>query len=568
MRRDIADSEVLGLDAHEGNGRAAAGCLVAVMSLLPFEPRRPALLLPGFEITLLELVAALSLAALAWTGRRRLPLLLRSRPWPLLLLGAYAATHLLSAAFAPTHGALALKFSLRMLAMAAFAATVAAAPLPAHRKGLLALCVSAGVVAVLAVLEGLGVRALDPFLGLFREMPFNVAGSRRASAGSEYPNLAAAIILYGLMAGVALAAGLRRRLGAVLAGSLLASGGLLFTYSRGALVAAALGLLCLAAALHSRRAAVRLPLLAVLVLAVSSTAFAWHGEIFRLRLGSEGTGAWYAARYEPTEAALRLTPGEQRVTSVRVTNTGRKTWAVAESFHLSYHWYDAERRFLTDGPRTRLPRDVRSGESVALDARVRAPMQEGRYLLVWDMVHERTTWFSGQGVTPATVVAVVSARAATAAAPAAPPVPGASLAWRPSRSELWRIALALWRERPLTGVGSDNFRWLHGPKAGQAFWDSRIFANNTLLEAAATTGTLGLLALGGSLAATLIRALRRVKATDPGTPAGAEAAGLLALAAALTAHGTVDYVLAFTGHYLLFGFVVGAVSAPAAEVAA
>jgi O-antigen ligase len=136
------------------------------------------------------------------------------------------------------------------------------------------------------------------------------------------------------------------------------------------------------------------------------------------------------------------------------------------------------------------------------------------------------------------------------------------LAWRPSRAELWRLALEMWRERPLTGVGADNFRWLYGPKAGQPFWDSRVYANNTLLEAAATTGTLGLVALGGSLITSAATGWCRALAADPRTPAGAERAALLALVAGIAVHGAVDSVLAFTGHYLLFGFVVGGVSAP------
>lgn len=532
------------------------------MLLLPFEPRQPVVELAGLKLTLLELVAGAATLVLAWRGRRGLRELGRRPPLPLLFLSAYAAVHVLSAVLAPERAHAALKFSLRTLAMAGFGWVVASAPPAARRRGLWALCAAASIVAVLAILEGMGVRSLDPFLALFREMPFNVAGSRRASAGSEYPNLAAAILMYGLLAGTALSLPLGWARRTVPAGALLLGAGLLFTYSRGALVASAIAVVFLAFVLARRDAALaRVPLLAAGALALASSAFAWRGEIFRLRLASEGTVAWYAAAYEAAEPSLSLAPGEDRNVAVRVTNTGRKTWSIAESFHLSYHWYDVERRLLADGPRTELPRDVRSGESVRLDALVRAPMQEGRYLLAWDMVHEGTTWFSGQGVEPG-AVAVRVGRAGGAVSEPAAPIPVAALAWRPSRAELWRLALVLWRERPLLGVGPDNFRWLHGPRAGQPFWDSRVYANNTLLEAAADGGALGLLALGGCLAASLAAALRRTLACDPRSAAGAEVAALLALTAGIVAHGAVDYVLAFTGHYLMFGFVVGGIASP------
>jgi hypothetical protein len=245
---------------------------------------------------------------------------------------------------------------------------------------------------------------------------------------------------------------------------------------------------------------------------------------------------------------------------VRVTNLGRKTWAVDEAFHLSYHWYDQERVKLEEGGRTRLPRDLARGDSATLAAEVRAPQKEGRYLLVWDMVHEHTTWFSGQGVAPAVVPAVVSV--APAPAPAAgPPEVIPEVAWRPGRWELWRLALDMWKERPLLGVGSDNFRWLHGPRAGRPLWDSRVFANSLYLEAAATTGTLGLLALVSTLAAALAWSARRVRSAA--CLADAATAGVVfAALAALAAHGVVDYVQAFTGHYLMFGLLVGLASAP------
>lgn len=552
-------------------GRAAAWCLAGLMLLLPFEPRRPLLHLLGFEVTLLELATALVGPVLLWLGRHRIPSLLRRPPRPLLFLSLYAAAHVLSSALAVAHRDLALKFSLRMIAMAGIGLVVALQPPEAHRRGLVALVVAASLVALLAVVEGSGLGSLDPLLNRFREMPFNVGGSRRASAGSEYPNLAAAFLMYGLLAGVALAARGSRPVGAVVALSALLVGGLLFTYSRGALVATGLGLASLLAVPGWReKRLARIPLTAMTVLVVFSAAFASAGEIFRLRLGSEGTASWYGAVYAPEENSLSLSPGETRVTAVRVTNAGLKTWTVGGAFHLSYHWFAADRSSIVDGGRTVLPRDLAHGESLLLHPEVRAPGKEGRYLLVWDMVHEHTAWFSGAGVTPEAVPVVVSR--AREAASAVQPTPAAlvtpPLAWRPGRGVLWRLALGMWRDRPWTGVGSDNFRWLHGPRAGRTFWDSRVFANNTLLEAGATTGTLGFLSLAGTLVSAAVVSFRRAAAAVPGSETAVVAGAQLALVAGVAAHGVVDYVLAFTGHYLAFAFIVGAIASPSAEAAA
>jgi len=52
-----------------------------------------------------------------------------------------------------------------------------------------------------------------------------------------------------------------------------------------------------------------------------------------------------------------------------------------------------------------------------------------------------------------------------------------------------------------------------------------------------------------------------------GPPDVAVRATLLGLVIALLAHGVVDYVLAFTGHYLLLAFVVGSCAAQPGDVA-
>jgi hypothetical protein len=532
--------------------RAGTLALPALVLLLPFEPRRPVLPLLGFQLTLLEASAAVLGAALLWSVRARVPALLRRPPLPLAFLGLYAAAHVLSVAFAPAHRDLAAKFALRMLVMAAVGLAVAAAHPEAVRRALVALVASAVVVAALAVAEGGGWRTLDTFLGLFREMPFNIGGARRASAGSEYPNLAAAFLMAGMLAASGLATVRRRPLLTVLPLAVLFSLALLWTYSRGALVATGLGLLALAATARRRLAAPALGALSVLL--VASAGFAWSGEVYRLRLGSEGAASWYGAAYAPAEAGLALRPGETRTTVVRVTNTGQLTWKADRMFHLAYHWYDEAGRKVEDGRRTRLPHDVGPGQAVELPAELRAPAAEGRYLLAWDMVQERVAWFSDRGVAPATVPVRVAPRPADAVAAVRAGVPPAPVAFSPGRADLWRLALVLWRSRPLTGVGSDNYRWLYGKAAGQASWDTRVFANNALLEAAATTGLVGLIALVGTLAATGLAAGRGLRLTGP---AGGVAAALFALTVGLAAHGIVDYVLAFTGHYLLFAFVVG-----------
>lgn len=541
--------------------------LAGLVCLLPFEPRRPAIPLFGFELTLLESAAALLALPLAWLGRRRLAELLRRPPPALVAITLYAAAHVLSAALAPENGALAGKFALRMAAMAAYAWLAAAVP-AGHRLALVALAAVACAIAAAAVGEGLGLRALDPLLDRFRETPFNVAGSRRATAFSEYPNLAAGFLMGGLLAGVGvLAARGARRFLAVPFAALLGAG-LLFTYSRGAFAATLVGLVVLTAVVLRRAPRERVvPALSALgALGVCATSFACAGEVFRLRLGGEGTDRWYLAEYAPEETTLHLGAGELRTTPVRVANTGRKTWSRAEAFHLSYHWWDRERQVLADGERTLLPRDLAPGESAVLPAYVRAPAQPGEYLLVWDMVHEHTTWFSGQGVAPRTVPVVVGpAGAAGVPATDSRQVAPVVVGWQPGRAELWRLALGMWRERPLLGVGADNFRWLYGPRAGHAFWDTRVFANNLYLEAAATTGTLGLLALLATLGTAVFAAGRVAWRTPRLVPVAAALCGLLS---AVAAHGMVDYLLASTGHYLLLAVAVGLAASLSREEAA
>jgi hypothetical protein len=252
----------------------------------------------------------------------------------------------------------------------------------------------------------------------------------------------------------------------------------------------------------------------------------------------------YDVRYEPAEATLRLAPGQRRTVAVGVTNAGRREWAEKE-LALSCHWLHEGADATEDGPLWVLAPPA-PGQTVVARVEIVAPARAGGYRLVWDLVRADGTWLSGLGVPPAVVDVVVGDGAA-------PRPLTAPLVWQPRRAELWRLAILLWRQRPLLGVGPDNYRRLYGPAAGRSFWDDRVYANNTLLEAAATTGTLGAAALAAAFGLTLWRSGR---GTSP------ESAVVFALGAAIVVHGLADYVLAMTGHYLIFGWLVGTASAP------
>jgi O-antigen ligase len=179
---------------------------------------------------------------------------------------------------------------------------------------------------------------------------------------------------------------------------------------------------------------------------------------------------------------------------------------------------------------------------VRLEAALLAPPTPGTYLVEWDGVEESVTWFSWAG-TPAgqTYLTVVGspALASLTAQPQSftgPP----SLGAQPPVGRLtqWRIALRMARNRPLLGVGPDNFRWVYGSFAQVKTWDTGAHANSLYFEWLADTGVLGLGAFLWLAGATVMTAARSVRQVDAHS---LWRLGLLASLAAWLLHGTLDY---------------------------
>jgi hypothetical protein len=340
---------------------------------------------------------------------------------------------------------------------------------------------------------------------------------------------------------VAGVAGLGPRVRLVVPFAAVLAAGLAFTYSRGGTVAALCGLLVLA---WARRQGARMPALAAAAaLATVAAGFLLH-QGFRERVRTELTSRDYAAEYHPRDRALRLQPGERRGLAIDLVNTGRRDWTPADLATLNVFAYEWPSRRPAGVWRLPLARAVPAGGREHVTVEVEAPAREGTYVLAWDLFTLPSAYLSNSRVPPALVPLGVAAEP-----PADVSLPDA--VWRRGRGELWRLALLMWRDRPLLGVGPDNFRRLHARYGG---WLVPGFhpmtAHSLFLETAAGTGTLGLAALLATLGfAALASWKRRGEAL---APVG------LALLAALVVQGFVDALLEYTGLYLLFAFVVGA----------
>jgi lipoteichoic acid synthase len=136
-----------------------------------------------------------------------------------------------------------------------------------------------------------------------------------------------------------------------------------------------------------------------------------------------------------------LTPDERVTVSVTAHNDGSLTWRSDGRFAVSYHWLDRTGGVVTwDGIRSPVPSSVSPGESVTVEATVRAPNRAGWYRLQWDLVEEGVTWISERDPTPEPrrLVVVAASPVITPAAWSLMTVGAMMAAWVARRRRPWR----------------------------------------------------------------------------------------------------------------------------------
>ncbi|MFJ9614951.1 LamG-like jellyroll fold domain-containing protein [Streptomyces noursei] len=113
----------------------------------------------------------------------------------------------------------------------------------------------------------------------------------------------------------------------------------------------------------------------------------------------------YGAAYKVGAFTKPVTATSEGAMKVTVTNQGRDTWGRGSKYKLRYTLFDAKGQRMNDASKIRwtaMPRDVKPGESVTLDAAI-APMAPGSYTLVWTMDDYGTALFADRGVPGAAI---------------------------------------------------------------------------------------------------------------------------------------------------------------------
>ena len=548
----------------------------ALVLVAPFEALAPLVTLPGQSLSTVEaaLVAVLGAWAASLLAARtfpawRAPLTL---PWLVVIASMLAA-----AMAAPGFQANALHMVGRIaLAFAVYLLVVNGVLTVSRLRAVLAAGTIAGAaVAILAVLEYIGIHWTLRFLSAFRGSVALAGAQVRASGSLQYPTIASMFleVVYAFALGLMLMAiDARQRTAAVLSGvmAVLIAQGIVVTFTRSGLITMA-STLAVVGGLRYRRAgfergAVALGILAALFgLQLLSSRSA---ESLHLRLTTETLETWFRAEISAPHE-LTLATGSRTTVPVQLRNSGGATWdsSVPQPFLMSYHWLLADQRTVViwEGLRTPFPARVLPGSSISVNALVEAPPEAGDYRLIWDVEQRDRLWFSTEpdAVLHATRVQVTGPRAGPPLKPLRMTLPANTV--RPGRFVLWKAAADLLTAHPLLGVGPDNYRLLYGEQAGLATFDRRMHANNMYLEMLVGGGIVGGAAFAWLCWAAARQALATVRRAAGEVPHAA-IASLAAATLAIGLHGFVDSFLSFTATYILFAVTLGLTSASLALI--
>lgn len=121
----------------------------------------------------------------------------------------------------------------------------------------------------------------------------------------------------------------------------------------------------------------------------------------------------YACQLVPEKESFTSFEGERITVKFQIKNLGRASWNSADTHPclLSYHLLDHEGKITRyENRRFPLPRMVKPDQSFEAAANVIAPLEEGLYILEFDLVREGISWFKDYGSPTAKVALAVKGK--------------------------------------------------------------------------------------------------------------------------------------------------------------
>jgi hypothetical protein len=560
-----------------------AACLTVLFTA--FELKTPVISLGPVNFTTSELAAGFLIIASLVYAAANLSWYLSRRALDVAVL-LFLLVNFLSAALVADDKPGAFKFALRMT----YAALVylAVSRLPARIRSWLWL--AGGVTAALIIVTVIGL--LENFISAvqwpdllepFQEgvITFGTFYNVRVSATLPFPTVFSMFLELALPLSLALGlwlAGSQARRGrrlwleaatVVLLAAVMALQ--VFTYTRSALVATPVALLTGAALAafygYGRRVWIFLGLGVIFLVATVGVSVLFSNKMAS-RLDLAEQERHYGAEYTLISSPGELTLGQTGTAGIHIKNTGSITWTSEpdEKVSLGYRWLTYPQKEYYELPSyiiTEMPRVVPPGDEVDLTADFMIPEENGRYVLVYELFKTHVSWFSSAGVPPLIFpLEFINGKSrplkiseSSESFEAIEPAVATS-----TRSQLWRAGLKVWKGNLVLGVGPDQFRKRYNEYEPGIEHDERVRTHNIFLEAATTTGIVGLAVMVFLLVRTFTVQFRLVRNRRQEEGARLVSLALIIASMAYVVHGMMDCFLWQTGVAFLFFAYLGLTS--------
>lgn len=552
--------------------------------MLPFTVLRPIVFLLTFNFNNVEVILVLTcivgllhLITLFLSDRLSIiGTLIQTNLITIFSAFAFLLSALLSALIAPTHSIEALTFTLRIVTGIYIFLLVLYVANSRGRIIRLAqfLVFGAGLSAMIGLGEIAHLPALDEALLLFKEAPSQVGGAIRLSATFQYTTIASMYYEMAVLLALTLAVVSHRKYVQViyLAIVLICTIAVFLTLTRSGMATLFIaGMIYVGLGVwRYRQLLFPSSLLMITILSVLSVMVLNPAGVFITRLTTEDDSSWYDAEYQ-VPAMLEIKSGTNIRIPVEITNTGRVTWQTSgeNPYQLGLYWSSQIDNKPLDQPHQAvdLPNNVAPGESIKFDVEMEVQLPAGDYSLHFGMLQSDILWFRHRGtpevttmvqIQPAISTETVQPAIGTAETPPGGEI-GDGLSATVSRLDLWRVAIMMFQERPLFGVGPDNFRLLYGRYLGYKNWYLGNHSNNLYLELLATTGLLGFIAFM-SFTLTLLYSLWKQMRSFPSS-IDLLSSGLGGVLLVFFMHGMFDYFLPFLPVLGFFWMTAGLITA-------